>query len=389
MDKNMADDKKKKKKMNYTPLILVMMVVIGTVSMFMMFFSNTGENNKAEKTASNSSVQGTQENMYSIKINMESCSARVGESFYVSAAILPYSSEVDITWKSSNEKIFTVDENGLVSVVGEGNAELTAKADKVSSSIEIEGVAEGNEPVLGFPWHLAYGVAEGGGELSTKETADGGIPLSEQDITQAAEPESIPGNTQNPGGNENSTMTEQNGNGTVPGANGGVTVPSQSNQETVPGQSGTGNNQTPTQAPTTAPTQGNNTQKPPVQPPTQPQTEAPSIENKVVSTELHEALIDAGYTHYLEDTYVYQQNETYYGEIIISSEATHIYIKERTGSFDTAIKDVLMELLPNSYQSVWNDFTKAVSDSTMTLDGRTVRIVVPANGGHSQIVIYN
>ena len=89
------------------------------------------------------------------------------------------------------------------------------------------------------------------------------------------------------------------------------------------------------------------------------------------------------------NVYVYTEAGTYYGEIIIQSNVSIIYIKQRSSGFDTRIKGVLAELLPDSYNQVWNNYLSATSDRTFTVEGRRVRIVTASGGGHSQIVIYN
>ena len=88
------------------------------------------------------------------------------------------------------------------------------------------------------------------------------------------------------------------------------------------------------------------------------------------STDLPDILGNQGFTREYSNVYIYTENDTYYGEIIIQPEVSIIYIKQRSGGFDSKINSVL-------------------SDRTFTAEGRKVRIVTAAGGGHSQIVIYN
>ena len=66
-----------------------------------------------------------------------------------------------------------------------------------------------------------------------------------------------------------------------------------------------------------------------------------------------------------------------------------IYIKQRSGTFDSMIQSTLSALLPSEAGQVWNNYLSSSSDKTFTVDGRRVRIVTALNGGHSQIVVYN
>lgn len=91
----------------------------------------------------------------------------------------------------------------------------------------------------------------------------------------------------------------------------------------------------------------------------------------------------------MTNVYEYRDGGTYLGEIITQPDVTIIYIKQRNEVFDTKIKEVLAKLLPKEHGQVWSNYITAASDRTFTVEERKVRIVVAANGGHSQIVIYN
>ena len=107
------------------------------------------------------------------------------------------------------------------------------------------------------------------------------------------------------------------------------------------------------------------------------------------SSDIAEVLDGQGFTQEYSNVYVYTEGDTYYGEIITQPNVAIIYIKQRSGGFDSRIKGVLAQLLPESYDQVWNNYLSATSDRTFTVEGRRVRIVTAARGGHSQIVIYN
>lgn len=65
----------------------------------------------------------------SVKINSEDIELKVGESSTLTATVLPDDAENKaITWSSSNEEVATVDQNGKVTALKEGTAEISATA---------------------------------------------------------------------------------------------------------------------------------------------------------------------------------------------------------------------------------------------------------------------
>lgn len=107
------------------------------------------------------------------------------------------------------------------------------------------------------------------------------------------------------------------------------------------------------------------------------------------AAKISDGLSGIGFTQRYSNVYVCEENDTYYGEIITQPNVTIIYIKQRSGTFDSRIQTVLARLLPDEYGQVWSNYLSANTDRTFTAEGRRVRIVVAPNGGHSQIVIYN
>ena len=109
----------------------------------------------------------------------------------------------------------------------------------------------------------------------------------------------------------------------------------------------------------------------------------------VTTGSISDGLSGIGFTQRYSNVYVCEENDTYYGEIITQPNVTIIYIKQRSGTFDSRIQTVLARLLPDEYGQAWSNYLSANTDRTFTAEGRRVRIVVAPNGGHSQIVIYN
>ena len=107
------------------------------------------------------------------------------------------------------------------------------------------------------------------------------------------------------------------------------------------------------------------------------------------STELHSELAKIGYSERVSDVYTFGEGDNYYGQVIIQSDLVIIYIKQRNDSYDAKIKSILSALLPSEGAQVWTNYVSSYNDRTFTAEGRRVRIVSAAKGGHSQIVIYN
>lgn len=100
------------------------------------------------------------------------------------------------------------------------------------------------------------------------------------------------------------------------------------------------------------------------------------------SSDIAGYLPQIGYTQRMSNVYVCEDGDTYYGEIIIQPNVTIIYIKQRSGTFDSMIQSTLSALLPSEAGQVWNNYLSSSSDKTFTVDGRRVRIVTALNGGH-------
>lgn len=77
-------------------------------------------------------------NVAGVTIDKTTASINVGETVQLTAEIDPEDAIVTtVTWSSSNEKVATVDETGLVTGVGGGNADITATAGEKSATCKI------------------------------------------------------------------------------------------------------------------------------------------------------------------------------------------------------------------------------------------------------------
>lgn len=66
-----------------------------------------------------------------IDLNIKEKDLYVGESFELKATVTPVDREKDLKWKSSDENVVTVDAEGMVKAVAEGNAQIIASIDDV------------------------------------------------------------------------------------------------------------------------------------------------------------------------------------------------------------------------------------------------------------------
>lgn len=336
--------KKRKKRKNSIFMTVLITVLSLTVVTFLVvvcaFFAKLSDADQEESYVGSDVLNEIATENISVKINMESCTMTVGTKIRVSATIYPNGSSAGIMWTSSNPEVFTVDAQGNLEVLDEGIVALTANFGEVCDSIAIECVKNEGEGMLNLPRYDMF--------------------VSEQETTKAAE-ESTKANREN---------------------------------ETTVAETTSSQNQTrptsPTVTPTTATQQETTTKR------REEETTLYTLEttteyegNKVLSTEIAKKLEGYGFKKYLDNTYVFEENNTYSGEVIITSNMTHIYIKERSDAFDVAILSVLTELLPDSHNEIWNMYKSTATDQTVMVDGRVVRVVVPGDTGHSQLVIYN
>lgn len=356
-------DKRKKKKISPAMIVLITLLSLTFVTFFIVlcaFFAGTMNKEQKESYVGSGVINELATENVSVKINMENCTMTVGTKVTVTATIYPGGSTAGIMWASSDESVFTIDSKGNLEVVGTGIVALTASFGDAYDSIAIECVEDEKQAVLNLPDYSMF-------------TVNGGNNTVNNSSNQATQSQTEGSAT------EKTTASE-----TIPHTQQETTAAKTEVSTTAAVQPTTAAQPVTTAAPTKPPK--NETQ----------QTTSYVIETtppyegeKVLSTDIVGKLGEYGFKQYLENTYVYEENDAYLGEIIISSNMAHIYIKERSTGFDNAVSAVLKDLLPDSHDSVWNIYTGASSDQTMTVDGRVVRVVVSGDSGHSQIVIYN
>lgn len=286
-----------------------------------------------------------------VEIQMEDFAAPVGTQLKVVALVTPENTDTSVTWTTSDSSIFTVTNEGLVVIRGKGTGVLTATAGNVSDSIVVEGIES---------------VAQGSVNDLPIYTADSGNLIYYSDASDNS------GGTYTGTSNNGSDTASYVETGNTQVSDGGTgTTQNNSGENSDSGQTGsnTGSSQlTGTDSDSLHPTGGN---------------------GGYDSTNVGSVIQSEGFDQVVSNVYVYNEDGQYYGEIITQSDVTIIYIKQRGAGFDQKVQSVIASMIPQSYAQVWNTYQTANTDKTFVADNKTVRIVVPQNGGHSQIVIYN
>lgn len=366
---------KKKRKLKPIPVVVSLLVVLLMITGIVLAVNA----NKSEKEDNKASVDikdtdlrpqeiKTEAPSNSVKVEdteveilFDDTAAAVGTKFKVAALVIPDDSDKNVTWKSSNEAVFTVDIGGVVEIKGVGVATLSATVGNASDSIVIEGVksvASGSSKDLPI-----YMPSDGGSGNWDGDTGSTGYSNSNGDDQGFGGNSSGDNGT---AGGDNSSGGSQGGGNSSAGDGGS----SGDNGSTGGGSTG-GSGSTGGQG-----SQGGN-------------NSSGGSGKGSSSGEIGGVLTGNGFDQTVSNVYVCNENGNYCGEIVTQPNVTIFYIKQRTASFDSRIRGVIETMLPGNSSQVWNNYLSSNTDRTFTVDGRTVRIVVANGGGHSQIVIYN
>ena len=372
------NDKMKKSRIKplYIAVAVVIVVILTAVAVLISFTSSKNDSSKtaqvsldkANLKADGQLEQPSQKEKTQVDILFDNKAIAVGTSLKVTAIVTPDDNDRAIVWTSSNEAVFTVDKDGIITIVGEGVATLTATVGSVSDAVVIEGIrsiADGSDN--GFSVYIPSsgntysennnsgagstgGGSTGGGSTGGNSTG-GGSTVGSSSEGSSTGGGSTGGSSTGGGsiGGDSAGSSSSEGSSTGGGSTGGGSTVGSSSEGSSTGVGSTG----------------------------------------AGSSGIEDAIVDNGFEQTLSNVYVCVDNGTYYGEIITQSNVTIIYIKQRSAEFDRRINNVLESLIPGNSSQVWNNYLSASTDRTFTVDGRKVRIVVAAGGGHSQIVIYN
>lgn len=326
-----------------------------------------------------------------VEIEFEDCAVPVGTQLKMTALVVPENTDQALIWSSSDSSVAEIDKDGILTVKAVGTTVVTATVGTVSDSVVIEGienVAQGsknNLPVY-TGTTLAKNSASGSGSASGSTSSGGTSAGSGSDSGSTGTGggqaggswtgSGSSGSGSYDGGSGDSDSDGGDDSGSTDSGSGSSGGSSNGGSGTTGGSSGSnsGNNDD-------SSTNGGN--------PSNNSNSGSNTGNGDNSGSISDGLSGIGFTQRYSNVYVCEENDTYYGEIITQPNVTIIYIKQRSGTFDSRIQTVLARLLPDEYGQVWSNYLSANTDRTFTAEGRRVRIVVAPNGGHSQIVIYN
>lgn len=326
-----------------------------------------------------------------VEIEFEDCAVPVGTQLKMTALVVPENTDQALIWSSSDSSVAEIDKDGILTVKAVGTTVVTATVGTVSDSVVIEGienVAQGsknNLPVY-TGTTLAKNNASGSGSASGSTSSGGTSAGSGSDSSSTGTGggqaggswtgSGSSGSGSYDGGSGDSDSDGGDDSGSTDSGSGSSGGSSNGGSGTTGGSSGSnsGNNDG-------SSTNGGNSSN--------NSNSGSNTGNGDNSGSISDGLSGIGFTQRYSNVYVCEENDTYYGEIITQPNVTIIYIKQRSGTFDSRIQTVLARLLPDEYGQVWSNYLSANTDRTFTAEGRRVRIVVAPNGGHSQIVIYN
>lgn len=326
-----------------------------------------------------------------VEIEFEDCAVPVGTQLKMTALVVPENTDQALIWSSSDSSVAEIDKDGILTVKAVGTTVVTATVGTVSDSVVIEGienVAQGsknNLPVYTgttLAKNSASGSSSASGSTSSGGTSAGSGSDSGSTGTGVGQAggswtgSGSSGSGSYDGGSGDSDSDGGDDSGSTDSGSGSSGGSSNSGSGTTGGSSGSnsGNNDG-------SSTNGGNSSN--------NSNSGSNTGNGDNSSSISDGLSGIGFTQRYSNVYVCEENDTYYGEIITQPNVTIIYIKQRSGTFDSRIQTVLARLLPDEYGQVWSNYLSANTDRTFTAEGRRVRIVVAPNGGHSQIVIYN
>lgn len=380
--------KKSKLVVKPVPVIIAAVIVILIIAAVTINVVKASKNKKEDNSAQitfnqtdlkNEDVTVPVTEKTTVEILMDDTAAQIGTVFQATALVSPANTAKALVWSSSNENVFKVDKDGVVTITGKGTAALTATIGDVSDAVAIEGIeniASGsvnNYPVITSSGNIIKNTSSAGNTVSSGNSGSQGNAGN----SGASGSSYNNGSSGNQGSSGNGSSGDNSGNSADSGNNSSNSGNSGNNGNN--GNNGNAGDNSSSGNNTDSGNTGNNSQN----------TSDTGNSGGTGSDDISQILPGNGFEQIMSNVYVCNDNGTYCGEIITQPNVTIIYIKQRSSGFDAKIQTVLSELLSSESSQVWNNYVSATSDRTFTVSGRKVRIVTAAGGGHSQIVIYN
>ena len=127
--------------MRLRPVWVVVLCILAVLLVILLFraCSKTDDDTSSNASISvidmNAGVQTIEETraveQTSVKIDIPSCKVVVGEKIYVTATVTPANTDRSLQWKSSDDKVFRVSQDGIVEITGTGtdNTDADSNAD--------------------------------------------------------------------------------------------------------------------------------------------------------------------------------------------------------------------------------------------------------------------
>lgn len=326
-----------------------------------------------------------------VEIEFEDCAVPVGTQLKMTALVVPENTDQALIWSSSDTSVAEIDKEGILTVKATGTTVVTATVGTVSDSVVIEGienVAQGSKNNL--PVYTGTTLAKSNASSGKNNTSGSGLSGGGSSTGSGSTGES--GRTGGTGTTGGSFYTGGSDNsGSYDGGSGDSDSDGGDDSGSFDGGSDSGSGSGGSSSNSNSGSSGNNgsNNNGGNGNSSNNSNSGSNTGNGDNSGSISDGLSGIGFTQRYSNVYVCEENDTYYGEIITQPNVTIIYIKQRSGTFDSRIQTVLARLLPDEYGQVWSNYLSANTDRTFTAEGRRVRIVVAPNGGHSQIVIYN
>lgn len=326
--------------------VVVSVILAGIITAVVALVHNIRDRRNTSETVAPAPSHTLPDGEY-IRIDMDDCNMYVGNILRLRCVSQPQDYADKVIWKSSDEEVVSVNKTGDIIVKSVGTAAITATYGTLSDSVIIKAIsrdtteADSNLPV--------YDVDDDG-QIIVAETAagyDGSGSVRE---------------TAGPG--ENSTVVSTGGN-----KEGETAVEPPHDDMTQPASS-------------------EDSEKPSSGPGPLETTEDSGNQEMSYPEIISQAASEAGFRLYVGNTYIFVEDGNYLGEAIVGADYVQIYVMTRTSSFDRAVKNVIMSVVPDSYETVFNGFVSTDRDQTISADGHMVRYIAPSGGGHAQLIIY-
>ena len=283
-----------------------------------------------------------------VEIEFEDCAVPVGTQLKMTALVVPENTDQALIWSSSDSSVAEIDKDGIFTVKAVGTTVVTATVGTVSDSVVIEGienVAQGsknNLPVY-TGTTLAKNNASGSGSASGSTSSGGTSAGSGSDS----------GSTGTGGGQAGGSWTGSGSSGS--GSYDGGSGDSDGGDDSGSTDSGSGssggssNGESGTTGGSSGSNSGNNDGSSTNGGNSSNNSNSGSnTGNGDNSGSISDGLSGIGFTQRYSNVYVCEENDTYYGEIITQPNVTIIYIKQRSGTFDSRIRRCLPDCFRTS-----------------------------------------